>query len=334
MSTKSTRLASETDSKYLLVSIIVRSMARASLSEALDSIASQSYPNIEVILVNAYGSGHPLPSEYCGQFPISFIDLGQPLDRCNAANVGLNAAYGHYIGFLDDDDLLLPEHISTLANALQTQKKFQIAYSGVKMIAYLPDGSVGLEELFNRPFHLPSLRAQNYIPMHAVLFERTLLDVGCRFDEKLSLYEDWDFWLQLAEYSDFLHVNNMTALYRNYGYSGFGLGMQADTGKIAAGRAALFDKWKNIWSGRDLSEALEALRDGVIHRQTVNEQEQQSSHNYQQKIDQLLDTLSKQKNELNEYKRQLAEVYLSTSWRFTAPLRYLSHQLRRLRKLI
>ncbi|MFO1372872.1 MAG: hypothetical protein U1F42_10970 [Candidatus Competibacteraceae bacterium] len=104
--------------------------------------------------------------------------------------------------------------------------------------------------------------------MHAVLFERGWRKRGCRFDESLALYEDWDFWLQLAQHSEFLHVDQVTACYHNFGHSGFGL--QADTAKIAAGRAALFDKWRTIWSGAELSEALAALRDGVIHKQTCD----------------------------------------------------------------
>lgn len=83
--------------------------------------------------------------------------------------------------------------------------------------------------------------------MHAVLFERALVEAGCRFDERLDRYEDWDFWLQLAEQDQFLHVDQITACYRNFGHSGFGL--DADVTKIAAGRAALFDKWRQRWTG-------------------------------------------------------------------------------------
>lgn len=343
-----------------LVSIIVRSMARSTLTETLDSIAHQFYPHIEVVVVNALGSGHPPLDERCGCFPLRFVDQGRALDRSAAANRGLDAARGHYLGFLDDDDLLYPDHVSILVETLRRQSKAKVAYSGVRMIAYLPDGLPGSETVLNQPFHLPSLRAQNYIPMHAVLFERGLLEEGCRFDESLALYEDWDFWLQLAECSEFLHVDQVTACYRNFGHSGFGL--HADAGKIAAGRAALFDKWRKIWSGAELSEALAALLDGVIHsparpraaespttealaerldeqgallqqvleRLDVSQQAQEELRDCQRRADELSERAENLRDRLTEQSRRLEEVYRSTSWRITQPLRGLSRALRRL----
>jgi len=343
-----------------LVSIIIRSMARSSLAEALDSIAAQTYPRIEAVVVDAYGLGHPPPGESCGRFPLRFVVHGKPLDRSAAANAGLTAAYGYYVGFLDDDDMLLPQHVSVLVEALRRQRTARVAYSGVRMIAYRPDGSVGLDVPLNRPFHLPSLRAQNYIPMHAVLFERELAEAGCRFDEELALYEDWDFWLQLAQRSEFLHVDQITACYRNFGHSGFGL--QADATKIAAGRAALFDKWRTIWSGAELSEALAALRDGIIHKQPCDRTPESSAlesinaqlaaqsalieqlrarlesdwrdrgvaDDYRRRADELLETVANLQDQLAEQSRQLAEVYRSSSWRITRPLRGLARAMRRL----
>ncbi|MDY0330463.1 MAG: glycosyltransferase family A protein [Thiomonas sp.] len=43
--------------------------------------------------------------------PVRLISQGNPLLRSAAANVGLDAAYGGYLIFLDDDDLFEPTHI-------------------------------------------------------------------------------------------------------------------------------------------------------------------------------------------------------------------------------
>ena len=76
------------------VSLIVRSMARPTLAEALASIAQQTYPVLEVIVVNAHGPGYPPLGEQCGPFPLRFVDQGRPLERSAAANAGLDAARG------------------------------------------------------------------------------------------------------------------------------------------------------------------------------------------------------------------------------------------------
>ncbi|MBL0011367.1 MAG: glycosyltransferase [Nitrosomonas sp.] len=206
-----------------LVSIIIRSMDRPTLSDALDSVALQTYPNIEVVLVNAKGVDHREIDEWCGQFPIRITTNHELLNRSRAANIGLNAAQGNYLIFLDDDDLFYPEHIATLVAALQNHSNIRCAYSGVR-VEYYVDQQLQTVTAFNEPYNQHRLWGRNFIPIHAMLFKQSLVTKDhCRFDENLKVFEDWDFWIQLTQHSDILHIDKITAIYRNYGYSGLGL---------------------------------------------------------------------------------------------------------------
>ncbi len=242
-----------------LVSVIVRSMDRASLPEALDSIAAQLWPHIELVVVNAKGKGHARLASRWGRLPLRLVGSGQSLSRTQAANIGLAEAHGRYLCFLDDDDLFLPEHISGLLAELNAHPAFRAAYAGVRVEVFAPDGVTPDRTFnFNESFSRAKLWARNFIPMHAMLFEKALLDEGCRFDESLELFEDWDFWLQISQYTDFVHVDKVSAIYRNRGHSGLTdeSNPAYDAALVKRAMAKVYDKWASERTGMDWADII------------------------------------------------------------------------------
>ncbi len=267
-------LAVDTRDSMPLVTVIIRSMGRETLSEALDSVALQTYPNIEVVVVNAKGVGHPEVGEWCGRFPLRLCGSGQALGRSRAANTGLDNAEGEYIIFLDDDDLFDPEHIDDLVKALQKDQDACVAYSGVRCTYEQAGTSENRMHVLNEPFSVSRLYSRNYIPIHAVMFERTMLDHGCRFHEELEVCEDWEFWLQLSRISKFIHQDRISATYRCSGTSGVGPGPAlVDDMQVRNARERIFNKWKLIWSGEDINAIL-AEKDSQWTEQRGSSQEQ------------------------------------------------------------
>ena len=242
-------------STYPLVSVIIRSMDRPTLSDALDSVALQTYSNIEVVLVNAKGADHRQMGEMCGRIPIRFVGLGEKLHRSRAANMGLDSARGDYLIFLDDDDWFEPDHIQKLANAIRLQPEFKVVYTGVKCV---DERKNPLTNKFDTPFDALQLLAGNFIPIHAALFARDLLELGCRVDESLSLYEDWDFWIQLSRHGDFLRIDGLSAVYRITPQAGFGV--NADPVVAESARWVLYKKWLNRLGDHQITGLMETVR--------------------------------------------------------------------------
>ena len=198
-------------------------MNRPSLIDAIASVAAQTYPNIEIIVVNACGGLHPQPAHPAERLALRVVgQVGEtpapggtetclPLDRSAAANLGLRSLQGEFGLFLDDDDLLQPTHLHNLLTALQGQVNAAAAYSGVRVEG---PGGQWLRD-YDTPWQRERLWGINYLPIHAVLFRISAVRaIDAHFDEQLPVMEDWDFWCQLSHHAPFVHVPGIGATYR------------------------------------------------------------------------------------------------------------------------
>lgn len=322
------------------VSIIIRSMDRPTLSDALDSVALLTYPNIEVVVVNAKGVAHRELGEKCGHFPLRLIESNEQLSRSRAANIGLQAASGEYLIFLDDDDLFYPKHITYLVAALQNEKGVRCAYTGVNVEHYV-NGQIEVSTIFNKPYKQHRLFSRNFIPIHAMLFERSLVTYDqCAFDENLEVFEDWDFWIQISQHCEILHIDKISAVYRNYGDSG--LGSKLDKNFLRQTRSKVYEKWKSRLSGKQLEDMIQYWEDKTtdLNEQiAINTNQISNLQNHVNYLDQekrsnalLVQSLQKTINVLQSTNKHLSNIITdltqSSSWKITAPLRFLSRVFR------
>lgn len=258
-------MAKTDNSKEELVTIVCRSMGRPELKKALHSIHSQTYTNIEILLIKAGDIDLREHVSDFTSFPVKLIDLGKALSRPEAANVGLENAAGEFITFLDEDDWIEKNHVQTLVDSLRDNPNFKASYCNVQKTD--KDGELK-KDTFSTGFEPILLMRDNYIPIHAMLFERSLLTSGCRFDENFEIYEDWDFWLQLNQYTDFYHNDIITAYYRDGGESGVAVADPferfSEHTKIGKARIALFTKWIKKWSNSDLNKMIDQLYESLL----------------------------------------------------------------------
>lgn len=239
-----------------LVSVVVRTKNRVTLlSQALSSLALQNYPRIEVIVVNDGGEDvSAMVDEFRDRFEsIQYVVLNPAKGRAAAANAGLEKVSGAYFMFLDDDDWLDTSHIGNLMRAHREEKTL-VAYTGIRTVGV--DGSVaGSGRVFNSAFDRNRLYFQNYIPIHAAMISRSVIDSGYRFDPALEVFEDWDFWLQLLRITiGFKHVDAITGYYRVG--EGHGIG---DKGGYPEARRLIYSRWSKTWGIDEIDDLLTRL---------------------------------------------------------------------------
>ena len=99
----------------MLVSIIIPIFnAEEYIEECIESVYQQTYPNIEVILINDCTPDNSMEivekiiNKYKDKFPTTTIDHDYNKGISEARNSGLDIAKGEYIYFIDSDDFIMP----------------------------------------------------------------------------------------------------------------------------------------------------------------------------------------------------------------------------------
>ena len=202
------------------VSVILRTKDRPLLlQKAMTSLASQTFRDFEVVLVNDGGvdvSG--LVNLFKPQFPIQYVYHPTSKGRTAAVNAGIYSSTGRWITYLDDDDILYPWHLETLFQATG-DGKHKFVYSDYNQALFLDMDAVSptvLKGMPPREYDRRVLLVQNYIPIHTWLHARECAEKAGAWDETLDRLEDYEFLLRVSENYSFQHVRKVTCEYRYY----------------------------------------------------------------------------------------------------------------------
>lgn len=212
-----------------LVSIVTRTYEGRGmfLTQAVRSILNQTYPRLELIVVQDGGDTEAslvqaLATNARPGHSLRFI-ANPKLGRSAAGNAGLAAATGQYIMFLDDDDLLFADHVETLAGVLQKEPGLSAAYALAMevMTDVAPDRANYIESEFSTPgvfrqeWDHETMKHHNFIPIQAILFKKELYEQRGGFDVELDQLEDWHLWMRYGYRNQFRFVPKTTSMFRS-----------------------------------------------------------------------------------------------------------------------
>ena len=199
-----------------LVSVVVPTYNRPDmLRKALTSVLSQTYPNIEIIVVNDAGMDVQEVIDSLNMAgKIVYVRHEENRGLPAARNTGIKRATGKYIAYLDDDDIYYPNHLETLVNFLENSD-YKVAYADCyhAFQEWITDRyvTVGKKIIYSQDFDRQRLLVSNYIPVLNLLHRRDIVEAAGLFDETLGALEDWEMWIRFSQYGDFHHINVPTA---------------------------------------------------------------------------------------------------------------------------
>lgn len=200
-----------------IVSAIITTHNRKELlKRAIDSVFKQTYPNIEIIVIDDASTDGT--SEICKDSRIKYIYIQKEESRGGnyARNLGVKVSKGKYCAFLDDDDYWLPTKIEKQVQLIEsndcelvfTGKRNEIvSVSSISYVDYLPTPQK-CGNMKNRIFYtIPSSTS------FLLIEKKALLDIGL-FDEKLKFWQEYELMIRLAQRKPFLAVEEILGIYR------------------------------------------------------------------------------------------------------------------------
>lgn len=198
-----------------LLSIIVPIYnAEKYISRCVDSILSQTYREIELILVDDGSndsSGSIIDAYSKSDCRIKVIHK-QNGGVSSARNCGLDNATGEFIAFVDADDFLEPNAYEKMMNA--TSEGIQVI-SGFKIGESIVLYKSGFVDIYKAIKMLNETRGSNCGYIWHRLFEHKLIG-NLRFNTLLSFGEDGVFWFDYVAKNPalkFLFINTITYNY-------------------------------------------------------------------------------------------------------------------------
>jgi glycosyltransferase involved in cell wall biosynthesis len=186
------------------------------LGDALDSVLRQTHADTTALVIDDGSTDATV--EIARTFGSRVTVLQQPNSGPSVArNLGIDAAHGEYIAFLDADDRWHPEKLSRQLAVFAAHPECGLVHTAIR---HIDDAGVFTGRPVNAPLRrethgdcLALLLSRNTITTSSVVVRRQVLGHR-RFLAGLHVAEDWDLWLRLALRTKVGYVDDELTEYR------------------------------------------------------------------------------------------------------------------------
>jgi len=251
-----------------LVTIVIPTYNRINqVAQAINSVVSQTYKNLEIIVVNDCGQNVQIVIDTINDSRIKYVQHAENKGLGAARNTGIKNSAGKYIGYLDDDDWYFPEHVRILVEKME-KEDIKVIYSNAiqNFQQKQPDGhyaTLGRHMPYDMEFSKDMLLYQNITPVLCLMHARECLEKSGMFDEHLRVYEDWDLWIRMSRHYDFHHMRIATC---EYVFKQDGSTMSSSRNEFSTLLPEIYDRYKEHVTNFDIIR----IQDDIMARRGVS----------------------------------------------------------------
>ncbi|MBL7493552.1 glycosyltransferase [Frankia sp. AgB1.9] len=220
------------------VSLVIPAYNKAAyLAEAIESVLAQDHPRLDLVVVDD-GSTDETP-RVLEAFGPGVRWVRQPNSGQSAAmNRGWSMTDGELVGYLSADDVLAPQAVSALAEALVCAPEAVCAYGDYQLIN--AHGRVVRDVVAPDFDYHAMVRRLLCPPGPGALFTRAAAAAAGWWNTSLRLIPDYDFWLRLGLSGPFVHVPGTLARFRVHDS---GLSFAAPSARLAGEYVKVMQEW-------------------------------------------------------------------------------------------
>jgi len=190
------------------------------IAQTVESVLSQTYPNIELVVVDDGCTDNSM--QILEQYKDRIRSLEHP-GRINkgqsaALNLGIQASHSDYVAFLDSDDLFAPEKIEKQVNFLEANPGVGLVYSNGHTIDN--KGNIiyriyGKDHFEKSDPNRVLLDCYFLLPNNA-LVRRDVLSRAGFFNEGFRSAQDHDLAIRIAEIARIAYIDEPLFFYRRH----------------------------------------------------------------------------------------------------------------------
>lgn len=172
------------------------------IARGIHSILVQTFKDWELIIIDDGSTDCSL--NQCKKFRDSRIQVFHTLNRgvSEARNLGISKATGEYITFIDSDDFVAENYLEKIYRPDEEMviggvAKVDINGKVIERICPYLDGNVYIEDMA-KTFYKEQLATGIYGFVSSKLIKKSVIEKNkIRFDSKINLAEDYDFFLKI-----------------------------------------------------------------------------------------------------------------------------------------